>query len=92
MDGESANRLRKKRILDLRGGGSGLIGHVKLSDNSTYRSEEFMLRKILAVDHAYARRIAVDNGHPHFPAAIREVVQGDDGVDLLNRSARTSNI
>ena len=42
-----------------------------------------MLRKILAVDHAYARRIAVEQGHPHFPAAVREVVQGDDGVDLV---------
>lgn len=42
-----------------------------------------MLRKILAVDHAYARRIAVDQGHPHFPAAFREVVQEDDGVDLV---------
>jgi len=42
-----------------------------------------MLRKILAVDHAYARRIAVEQGHPHFPAAFREVVQRDDGVDLL---------
>ena len=42
-----------------------------------------MLRKILAVDHAYARRIAVECGRPHFLAAFREVVQGDDGVDLL---------
>jgi uncharacterized LabA/DUF88 family protein len=42
-----------------------------------------MLRKILAVDHAYARRIAVEQGHPYFPAALREVVQGEDGVDLL---------
>ena len=42
-----------------------------------------MLRKILAVDHAYARRIAVENGHPHFPAAFRQMVEGDDGVDLL---------
>lgn len=42
-----------------------------------------MLRKILAVDHAYARRIAVEQGHPHFPAALREVVEGDDGVDLV---------
>jgi uncharacterized LabA/DUF88 family protein len=46
-----------------------------------------MLRKILAVDHAYARRIAVECGHPHFPAAFREVVQGDDGVDLLEALA-----
>jgi uncharacterized LabA/DUF88 family protein len=42
-----------------------------------------MLRKILAVDHAYARRIAVDRGHPHFPAEFRQVVQRNDDVDLL---------
>jgi hypothetical protein len=42
-----------------------------------------MLRKLLAVDFAYARRIAVENGHPHFPAAFRELVQRDEGVDLL---------
>jgi uncharacterized LabA/DUF88 family protein len=42
-----------------------------------------MLRKILAVDHAYARRIAVEHGHPYFPAVFREIVQGEDGVDLL---------
>lgn len=42
-----------------------------------------MLRKILAVDHAYARRIAVEGGHPHFPAEFSEVVHGEDGVDLL---------
>jgi uncharacterized LabA/DUF88 family protein len=42
-----------------------------------------MLRKILAVDHAYARRIALDCGQPHFPAAFRDIVHGDDGVDLL---------
>jgi uncharacterized LabA/DUF88 family protein len=42
-----------------------------------------MLRKIIAVDLAYARRIAVEQGLPHFPAEFREVVQGDDGVDLL---------
>lgn len=42
-----------------------------------------MLRKLLAVDHAYARRIAIEKGHPHFPASFREVVQGDDRVDLL---------
>ena len=39
-----------------------------------------MLRKILAVDHAYARRIAMECGQPHFPAAYREVVEGHDGL------------
>jgi hypothetical protein len=42
-----------------------------------------MLRKVLAVDHSYARRLAVENGQPHFPAEFRQVVQGDDDVDLL---------
>lgn len=42
-----------------------------------------MIRKILAVDHAYARRIALDNNQPHFPASFRDVINGDDGVDLL---------
>jgi uncharacterized LabA/DUF88 family protein len=42
-----------------------------------------MLRKILAVDHAYARRIAVECGHPHFPAEFRSVVEAEDDVDLL---------
>lgn len=40
-------------------------------------------RKILAIDHFYAKRIAQECGLPHFPAAFRELVQGDDGVDLL---------
>jgi uncharacterized LabA/DUF88 family protein len=42
-----------------------------------------MIRKILAVDHAYARRIALDNNQPYFPASFRDVINGDDGVDLL---------
>ena len=42
-----------------------------------------MLKKILAVDHAYARRIAVEAGHPHFPAEFRKLVEREDDVDLL---------
>jgi hypothetical protein len=46
-----------------------------------------MLRKVLGADLAYGGRIAKECGHPHFPAEFRELVQGDEGVDLLEALA-----
>lgn len=42
-----------------------------------------MLRKLLTVDHKYARWIAREAGFEHFPAEFREEVFDHDGVDLV---------
>lgn len=43
-----------------------------------------MLRKIIAIDHAYAARVASELGFDHFPAKrFRELVAAGDDVDVL---------